>query len=112
MTGYLFCPEVVYPGHVCPRASDEQRRGNEALLMAMSAGVNLPKHPLESGRFGTVLEPARKIRVFAMVDQVRQRCLLPRSEWAMTVLGTIPQDGTFNQIRPLLALDKSAPFML
>lgn len=53
----------------------------------------------ESGRFGTKLEGAGKVRVFAMCNPVLQNMVRPL--WVMTVLKLLPTDGTFDQLRPL-----------
>lgn len=50
---------------------------------------------------GLKYEPAGKVRLFAMLDSISQRLLLPLHEWVMEVLRRIPQDGTFAQLRPL-----------
>lgn len=105
MATQLCHPKVIFPGVDHPFFSEDVALGYEALVASMSESVKARDVPYQAGRFGTVTEPARKVRVFAMVDQVRQRCLYPFHEWAMECLRTIPQDGTFNQTRPLMLLD-------
>jgi len=59
------------------------------------------------GRWGTLglkREGGGKVRVFAMLDSIRQALLRPIHIWLMTVLRSIPNDGTFNQLKPLFAL--------
>lgn len=53
------------------------------------------------GKLGTKVEAAGKIRVFAMVDPVTQWVLDPLHKGLFRVLGRIPMDGTFNQLKPL-----------
>lgn len=56
------------------------------------------------GKLSKKLEPAGKIRVFAMVDIWTQSVLEPLHELIFNVLKNIPQDGCFNQARPLRIL--------
>lgn len=56
------------------------------------------------GKLGVKMEPAGKVRVFAMVDTVRQRLLKPFHEWLMEILRELPTDGTFEQVRPVRRL--------
>lgn len=53
------------------------------------------------GKLGTKVEAAGKIRVFAMVDAWTQWIMSPIHELYFRILGNIPQDGTFDQLRPL-----------
>jgi len=53
------------------------------------------------GRLGLKYEGGGKIRMFTIVDSIRQSCLRPIHNWAMALLRRIPQDGTFHQTRPL-----------
>jgi hypothetical protein len=58
--------------------------------------------PLPSlGKLGTKVEAAGKIRVFAMVDAWTQWIMSPIHELYFAILQKIPQDGTFDQLRPL-----------
>jgi hypothetical protein len=58
--------------------------------------------PLPSlGKLGTKVEAAGKIRVFAMVDAWTQWIMSPIHELYFAILRKIPQDGTFDQLRPL-----------
>lgn len=61
------------------------------------------------GKIGFKLEAAGKIRIFAMVDPVTQWIFKPLHSFLFKLLRHIPMDGTFNQIKPLLALLKSNP---
>jgi len=70
--------------------------------------------PLESqfgcnGRLGAKEEPAGKIRLFAIVDFWTQVSLRPLHHFLSQVLKSIPQDGTFDQIKPVKALLKRVP---
>jgi hypothetical protein len=56
------------------------------------------------GGLGLKPEPAGKVRVFALVDCVTQWVMDPLHKRLFTILGKIPQDGTFDQIKPLKAL--------
>jgi len=55
------------------------------------------------GKLGLKVESAGKMRVFAMVDPWTQYVLAPIHKSLFHILGRIPQDGTFNQHRPLQA---------
>jgi len=53
------------------------------------------------GKLSLKAEAAGKVRVFAIVDVWTQSVLEPLHEYIYSVLRNIPQDGTFNQSRPL-----------
>lgn len=53
------------------------------------------------GKLGFKMEAAGKVRVFAMVDCLTQWLLEPLHKAVFTTLGEIPQDGTYNQVKPL-----------
>lgn len=58
--------------------------------------------PLPSlGKLGVKKEAAGKVRVFAMVDAWTQWSLEPIHLMYFKILGTIKQDGTFDQLKPL-----------
>lgn len=56
---------------------------------------------LRSGKLGQVLVGAGKRRWFVMGNYVKQRLLYPVHVWGMSVLRTLPADGTFYQERPI-----------
>lgn len=56
------------------------------------------------GKLGFKAEAAGKIRVFAMVDSLTQMLLGPLHDALFNMLRKIPQDGTFDQIKPAEAL--------
>lgn len=58
-----------------------------------------PNLPL--GKLGLKDEPAGKVRVFAMVDCITQWVMSPLHNRLFEILRLIPQDGTFDQERPL-----------
>lgn len=60
--------------------------------------------PRGIGKLGFKSEPAGKIRVFAMVDNVTQSVLKPVHDMLFFILGKLPTDGTFDQLRPAKAL--------
>nr|UJQ92560.1 MAG: putative RNA-dependent RNA polymerase [Mitoviridae sp.] len=62
-----------------------------------------------SGKIATKVEPAGKVRVFAIVDYWTQCALKPLHDFVFGVLRTIPQDGTFDQERPVKRLLKRSP---
>lgn len=55
-------------------------------------------------RLASKIEPTGKVRVFTILDSLSQRMLEPLHEWFCDVLRMIPQDGTFEQLRPLRSL--------
>jgi hypothetical protein len=58
----------------------------------------------ELGKLGFKIEPAGKIRVFAMVDYLTQCVMKPVHDLLFNILKSIPQDGTFDQMQPALKL--------
>lgn len=54
-----------------------------------------------SGRLSDALSGAGKRRIFAITNYIKQRTLQPIHDWLMSVLQSIPMDGTFNQVQPL-----------
>lgn len=53
------------------------------------------------GKIGFRVEPAGKIRAFAIVDPFTQWLLHPLHKWVFQLLRLIPQDGTHDQLAPL-----------
>nr|UJQ92613.1 MAG: putative RNA-dependent RNA polymerase [Mitoviridae sp.] len=62
-------------------------------------GTTYPSPAL--GKLGLKDEPAGKVRVFAMVDCITQWVFRPLHDRIFEILRLIPQDGTFDQERPL-----------
>jgi hypothetical protein len=60
--------------------------------------------PRGIGKLGFKPEPAGKIRVFAMVDNVTQCVLKPVHDLLFSILRHLPTDGTFDQLGPAKAL--------
>lgn len=58
------------------------------------------------GSLAPKLEPAGKIRVFAMLDYLSQILLRPLHDELFNCLRKIPQDGLYDQHRPLRALSE------
>lgn len=58
------------------------------------------------GRIAQVLDGAGKRRLFDIISYIKQRLLRPVHDWAMSVLRTIPTDGTFAQMGPIRRLQK------
>lgn len=63
-----------------------------------------PKTALRLGKLSKKLEPAGKIRIFAIADVWTQTLLKPLHEYIFLILKGIPQDGTFDQSAPLTRL--------
>jgi hypothetical protein len=59
---------------------------------------NISRKENESqGQLACKLEPAGKVRVFALVDVWTQSCLKPLHEMLFSFLRSLPNDGTFDQ---------------
>jgi len=56
--------------------------------------------PKGLGKLGYKIEPAGKIRVFAMVDSITQCVMKPLHDLLFSILRKLETDGTFDQIRP------------
>jgi len=56
--------------------------------------------PKGLGKLGYKIEPAGKIRVFAMVDSLTQCVMKPLHDLLFSILRKLETDGTFNQMRP------------
>jgi len=54
-----------------------------------------------SGRLALLEEAAGKVRVVALLDVWSQWALKPLHNWIFDLLRSIPQDGTFNQLKPV-----------
>jgi len=80
----------------------------KAIAMANHAGIDnfyfKNVNSLSLGKLGFKPEPAGKVRVFAMVDAWTQWLMHPLHEWLFRILRNIPQDGTFDQMAPILRL--------
>nr|UPW42155.1 MAG: putative RNA dependent RNA polymerase [Guangdong mito-like virus 3] len=59
---------------------------------------------LKLGKLAEKLEPAGKVRVFAIADIWTQSALKPFHDYVFQILKNIPQDGTFDQYAPIRAL--------
>lgn len=57
-----------------------------------------------SGRLALLEEAAGKVRVVALLDVWSQWALKPLHNWIFDLLRSIPQDGTFDQLRPVKSL--------
>jgi hypothetical protein len=56
--------------------------------------------PKGLGKLGYKVEPAGKIRVFAMVDSLTQCVMKPLHDLLFSILRKLETDGTFDQMRP------------
>jgi len=57
-----------------------------------------------SGRLALLEEAAGKVRVVALLDVWSQWALKPLHNWIFDLLSSIPEDGTFNQLKPVKKL--------
>lgn len=76
--------------------------------LARPGFLPLKKKNFNLGKLGTKIEPAGKVRVFALVDLFTQLTLYPLHILVQDILRGIPQDGTFDQVSPGIALGKWA----
>jgi hypothetical protein len=56
------------------------------------------------GRLVSLYEAAGKIRIIAIVDPLTQWVLKPLHDWIFSILKSLPQDGTFDQAKPIFDL--------
>jgi hypothetical protein len=85
----------------------DQYEGTQSLWRKMEAVASYdPTGYPFAGRLATKLEAAGKVRVFAMVDYWTQVALKPLHDMIFDLLREIPQDGTFDQHKPVKALIK------
>jgi len=54
-------------------------------------------YPFNLSQFALKIEPAGKIRVFALLDSVSQSVLKPLHNFCFDILRSLPNDGTFDQ---------------
>lgn len=85
--------------------------GNTRFLNWFEEGLRFSKGRLKEtypnlplGKLGLKDEAAGKVRVFAMVDCITQWVFRPLHDRLFEILRLIPQDGTFDQERPLAHL--------
>ncbi|AWL21855.1 RNA dependent RNA polymerase [Chenopodium quinoa mitovirus 1] len=83
-----------------------ERRIGPHMSSIVSAYQIHPPVPLFTGKLAQTLPGAGKRRIFAICNYVKQMLLKPIHSWAMKILSSIPMDGTFNQVAPLLRLAK------
>jgi hypothetical protein len=75
--------------------------GSSVVLVLMLPTSSQVKLPWIGGRLGMSLEGSGKRRIFAIGNYVKQRLLHPFHTWLMTILKSIPNDGTFEHTKPL-----------
>jgi len=78
----------------------------EGALMGSKSPVTIlpnvnPTGKNASGRLALLEEAAGKVRVVALLDVWSQWALKPLHNWIFDLLRSIPQDGTFNQLKPV-----------
>jgi len=91
--------------------------GNHSFIRFLELGFAIKDWPSELlqlvnkkgnlGGLGLKPEPAGKVRVFALVDCITQWVLDPLHKRLFSILRNIPQDGTFDQTKPLERLLRS-----
>lgn len=64
---------------------------------------------VSSGRLSVKMEPAGKVRVFAITDYWTQCALKPLHDFVFGILESLPSDGTFDQHKPVKALLSKVP---
>lgn len=101
--GVLLKRSQFFPGlRGQPEASDMGELMH--LLVALSGEAPPLPHVPYMGKIGIKREAAGKTRLFAILDSISQRLLQPLHEWLFEILSLIPQDGTYDQLRPLKRL--------
>jgi hypothetical protein len=81
-----------------------RRPRTELGIINLAKGGEFGNGTKMNGRLSVKIEPAGKARVFAMVDYWTQVALKPLHEYIFSILREIPQDGTFNQLKPVKRL--------
>jgi hypothetical protein len=117
VTGFMHVPGPSHTGCKIPSNWGEslpwylhevgQYDGTKTLWTVMEQEAHYEPSGLPfAGRLATKLEAAGKVRVFAMVDYWTQVALKPLHDSIFDLLKGIPQDGTFDQLKPVKALMK------
>lgn len=91
--------------------------GSTWLLNRIELWSNVPKTSYEAdakftpvlGRIGFKVEPAGKLRNFALVDPFTQWIFNPLWKAILDILSKIPQDGTLDQMKPIKRLLRDRP---
>lgn len=91
-----------------PKVNPESKRkfvnkGHEYTTLYNVSGGGSSEKP---GRLVGLPEPAGKVRIVALVDFWTQWALKPLHDEIFDILGKIPMDGTFDQLRPVERLLK------
>jgi hypothetical protein len=76
------------------------------VFLDLARGLSSYTSSLRPGKLAQSIEGAGKRRIFAIGNYVKQRLLYPIHVWGMSVLKTVPMDGTFDQRRPILRLSR------
>jgi hypothetical protein len=79
---------------------DPDSKGSQVMPNVHPVGKN------SSGRLALLEEAAGKVRVVALLDCWSQWALKPLHDWIFSILEEIPQDGTFDQLKPVKRLLK------
>lgn len=66
-----------------------------------AAHRDLPGESISFGRLAALVEGGGKRRIIAIGNYMKQRLLRPYHDWMMSVLSRIPNDGTYDQTRPI-----------
>jgi hypothetical protein len=88
----------------CDRLDKPIPKGVPGLTWPQGSWAPYPSGETFLGRLGFKIEPAGKIRVFAMVDAWTQWVMAPLHDWVFSILRKLPQDGTFDQMAPIRRL--------
>lgn len=67
----------------------------------MSLKTSFNNIPLHLGKLSNIVEGGGKRRIIAIGLYIKQRLLKPYHDWCMSVLRHIPNDGTYDQERPI-----------
>jgi hypothetical protein len=97
MLGWIPPPKTVVPAIGPKEAIDP-------VFSKVYPNIRLGLSPF--GRLAKLFEPAGKVRVIAIVDAMTNWLLKPLHVCLFSILRQLPQDGTFNQIKPLVRLIK------
>jgi hypothetical protein len=94
--------------HRAERFTTVHDNKTKRLIGVKDSSAVLPNvHPTgknASGRLALLEEAAGKVRVVALLDVWSQWALKPLHDWVFDLLRSIPQDGTFDQLKPVKTL--------
>lgn len=108
----MFIHGILYPydnAFTTEMLIEDERVFREDIKLSLVSAFMCPQAEthaaiFQEGRLSQVLAGATKRPLFVIGNSFLQRLLYPAHSWAMTVLSRLPNDGTYNQSRPIIKL--------